>query len=73
MVTTVNPNVANRHDQTVFVGPIGNGTTVTGPTAHTDSTGKTVAVAAAATDATTTQALANSLRTALIQLGIVTA
>jgi len=68
-----NPNVADRHDQTLFVGPIGNGTTLTGPVTTTDADGNTVSVAAAATDATTTQALANSLRSALIQLGIVTA
>lgn len=73
MVTTVNPNVANRHDQTVFVGPIGNGTTVTGPTAVTDSAGGRPVIAAAATDATTTQALANSIRTILLNAGIAAA
>jgi len=73
MVTTVNPNVANRHDQTFFTGPIGNGTTITGPTAMTDQTGARPIVAAAATDATTTQALANSLRNALLAAGIVVA
>lgn len=26
-----NPNVADRHDQTAYMGPIGNGTFLTGP------------------------------------------
>lgn len=65
-----NPNIANRHDQTFFTGPIGNGTTITGPSAVTDGTGQQLTVAAAATDATTTQALANSLRDLALALGL---
>lgn len=68
-----NPNIADRHDRTFFTGPIGNGTHLTGPLVVTDGSGNVATVAAAATDATSTQALANSLRSALIQLGIVTA
>lgn len=66
-----NPNIAARHDQTFFTGPIGNGTTVTGPTEFTDSAGGQFVVAPAATDAATTQTLANSLRTALLNAGLV--
>jgi len=73
MATTQNPNVADRHDQTLFVGPIGNGTTVTGPTAVTDAAGGQPVIAAEATDATTTQALANSIRTILLNTGIAVA
>lgn len=71
MPTVMNPNISNRHDQTFFTGPIGNGTTLTGPTAMTDGGGGQITVAAAATDAATTQTLANSLRSALIAAGIV--
>lgn len=66
-----NPNIADRHDQTFFTGPIGNGTTVTGPTAFTDGAGGQPTIPAAATDATTTQALANSIRTTLLAAGLV--
>lgn len=70
-----NPNVADRSNQTFYTGPIGVGTVLTQPVTFADADGDTVAltVAAAATDATTTQALANSLRTQLIALGFLTA
>lgn len=67
-----NPNVADRSNTETFVGPIGAGTVITGPVTFADADGDTIVavVAPAATDATTTQTLANSLRTNLIALGI---
>jgi len=57
-------NVADRADQTrYFVAPV----------EFTNSVGATLTVAAAGTDTATTQALANSLRTQLIALGVVVA
>lgn len=72
-----NPNVADRHDQTFFTGPMGNGTVITGPSTiegpseFLNADGEALTVAAAATDTTTAIALANSLRTQLIALGVV--
>lgn len=57
-------NIPDRADQTRYL---------VEPIKLVDSDGNPVTVAAAASDATTTQALANSLRTALIALGIVQA
>lgn len=58
------PNVADRADQTrYFVAPV----------EFTDSVGAQLTVAAAATDSATTLALANSLRSQLIALGVVVA
>ena len=58
------PNVAQRADQTrYFVAPV----------EFTNSAGNTLTVAAAATDSATTLALANSLRSQLIALGVVKA
>lgn len=70
-----NPNVSDRSNQTFYTGPIGVGTVLTQPVTFADADGDTVAltVAPAATDATTTQTLANSLRTQLIALGFLTA
>ena len=56
--------MADRSDQTRYL---------VAPVEFTDSTGATLTVAAAGTDAATTQALANSLRTQLIALGVVVA
>lgn len=71
-----NPSVANRDSQVQYYGPIGVGTCI-----GNDSTdlvsfyGATPivrpTVSAAATDAATTQTLANSLRTALVDLGLI--
>lgn len=55
-------NVADRADQTRYL---------VAPVEFTDSDGNTLTVAAAATDSATTLALANSLRTQLIALGVV--
>lgn len=55
-------NVADRADQTRYL---------VAPVEFTDSDGNTLTVAAAATDTTTAIALANSLRTQLIALGVV--
>lgn len=55
-------NVAARADQTRYE---------VAPVEFTDSDGNTLTVAAAATDTTTAIALANSLRTQLIALGVV--
>lgn len=55
-------NVADRADQTRYL---------VQPIEFVDSDGNTLTVAAAATDSATTQALANSLRTQLIALGVV--
>lgn len=70
-----NPNVSDRSNTSFFTGPIGAGTVLTQPVSYADADGDAVVttVAAAATDATTTQALANSLRTQLIALGLLTA
>lgn len=70
-----NPNVADRSNTDFHTGPLGNATVLSTPVSYADSDGAAVTytVAAAATDATTTQALANSLRTQLIALGILTA
>ena len=67
-----NPNVSDRSDTTFYTGPIGGGTVITPPAQFLDSDGATASVAAAATDSATTLALANSLRTALLSLGVVT-
>lgn len=63
-MSTTLVNVADRADQTRYV---------VGPVEFTNSDGAAVTVAAAATDATTAQDLANSLRSALISLGVVAA
>lgn len=55
-------NVANRADQTRYL---------VKPIEFVDADGNTLTVAAAATDTTTAIALANSLRTQLISLGVV--
>lgn len=55
-------NVADRADQTRYL---------VAPVEFTDASGNTLTVAAAATDSATTLALANSLRTQLIALGVV--
>lgn len=70
-----NPNISDRHNTEFYTGPLGGGTVLTTPVTYADADGAAVAltVAAAATDATTTQTLANSLRTQLIALGILTA
>lgn len=57
-------NVPDRADQTRFL---------VAPVEFTDSTGANLTVAAAATDSATTLALANSLRSQLIALGVVVA
>lgn len=57
-------NVADRADQTRFL---------VAPVEFTNSVGANLTVAAAATDSATTLALANSLRTQLIALGVVVA
>ena len=66
-----NPNIADRHNQSFYTGPIGNGTVLTGPVTAYDGDGNQATVAAVATDPATTMALANSLRAALLQLGLV--
>lgn len=63
-MSTTLVNVAARADQTRYL---------VAPVEFVDSTGASLTVAAAGTDATTTQALANSLRTQLIALGLVVA
>lgn len=70
-----NPNVAQRAGKQHYTGPIGPGTVLTQPVTYADADGNavTLTVAAAATDANTTQALANSLRTQLIALGLLKA
>lgn len=70
-----NPNVSDRSNTNFYTGPLGAGTVLTTPVTYADADGAAVAltVAAAATDAATTQTLANSLRTQLIALGILTA
>ncbi len=72
MATQTNPNVSDRSNTSFFTGPIGAGTVLTPPYQFVNSSGSTVSVAAAATDSATTLALANSLRTGLIALGILT-
>ncbi len=68
-----NPNVSQRSNTVFFTGPLGNnGTSLSPPVAFYNSAGNTVSVAAAATDSATTLALANSLRTGLIALGVLT-
>lgn len=57
-------NVADRADQTRYL---------VAPVEFVDSTGASLTVAAAATDPATTQALANSLRSQLIALGVLVA
>lgn len=70
-----NPNVSDRSNQNFYTGPLGVGTVLTQPVTYADADGDAVAltVAAAATDATTVITLANSIRTQLIALGILTA
>lgn len=70
-----NPNVSDRSNTNFYTGPLGAGTVLTTPVTYADADGDAVAltVAAAATDAATTQTLANSIRTQLIALGILTA
>lgn len=63
-MSTALGNVADRADQTRYL---------VAPVEFVDSTGASLTVAAAATDPATTQALANSLRTQLIALGVVVA
>ncbi len=67
-----NPNVSDRSNTEFYTGPIGAGTVLTPPVEFLNANGATVSVAAAATDSATTLALANSLRTGLIALGILT-
>lgn len=63
-MSTTLVNVADRADQTRYqVAPI----------EFVDSTGASLTVAAAATDSATTEALANSLRSQLIALGVLVA
>jgi hypothetical protein len=71
-----NPNVSERASQTAYMGPIGVGTVI--GNVSTDLVafyGATAivrpSVSVAATDAATALVLANSLRTALVNLGIV--
>lgn len=63
-MSTTLVNVADRADQTRYL---------VAPVEFTDSTGASLTVAAAGTDTATTQALANSLRSQLIALGLVVA
>lgn len=63
MATTL-VNVADRADQTRYL---------VAPVEFVDSTGASLTVAAAGTDTATTQALANSLRSQLIALGLLVA
>lgn len=63
-MSTTLVNVADRADQTRYL---------VAPVEFVDSTGASLTVAAAATDAATTQALANSLRSQLIALGVLVA
>lgn len=60
MATTL-VNISERSDQTRYL---------VAPVEFVDSTGAAVTVAAAATDTTTAIALANSLRSQLIALGV---
>lgn len=70
-----NPNVSDRSNTNFYTGPLGAGTVLAEPVTYADADGdaSTYTVPAAATDATTTQALANALRTACLARGIVTA
>lgn len=67
-----NPNVDNRSDTSFYTGPIGSGTVLTLPVTYADADGAASAltVPAAATDAATTQALANAMRLNGITLGL---
>lgn len=63
-MSTTLVNVADRADQTRYL---------VAPVEFVDSTGAALTVAAAATDSATTEALANSLRSQLIALGVLVA
>lgn len=71
-----NPNVSDRSNTSFYTGPLGGGGTVlTEPVTYADSDGvaSTLTLPAAATDAATTQTLANAIRTLLITRGIASA
>lgn len=70
-----NPNVSDRSNTNFFTGPLGAGTVLTEPVTFADADGdaSVLTLPAAATDATTTQDLANAIRTLLIARGIASA